>query len=78
MHNKFMIINTPKRKLVTFGSMNLSVRSLHANHELLVITESPFLYQTMERRWSELLEVTKAWHKKQRRCSSRMSGLTQS
>jgi len=36
--------------------MNLSVRSLHANHELLVISEEPHLCQTFEQRWQELLQ----------------------
>jgi phosphatidylserine/phosphatidylglycerophosphate/cardiolipin synthase-like enzyme len=48
MHNKFMLIDMPDRQIVTFGSMNLSVRSLHVNHELLVISEESFLYQTFQ------------------------------
>jgi phosphatidylserine/phosphatidylglycerophosphate/cardiolipin synthase-like enzyme len=55
MHNKFMLFKSPQRRIVTFGSMNLSVRSLHANHELLVIDETPELYQVFERRWVEML-----------------------
>ncbi len=55
MHNKFMLINTPERQIVTVGSMNLSVRSIHANHELLLISESPVLYHTFRQRWDELL-----------------------
>jgi len=55
MHNKFMLFEMPRRKVVTFGSMNLSVRSLHANHELLVIDESPGLYEVFRRRWDEIL-----------------------
>lgn len=55
MHNKFMLIDTPERQLVTFGSMNLSVRSLHANHELFMISEEPFLYQAFQQRWDEML-----------------------
>ena len=54
MHNKFMLIDTPDRQVLTFGSMNLSVRSLRANHELLVIDETPDLYQTFQRRWDEM------------------------
>ena len=56
MHNKFMLIDTPERQVVTFGSLNLSFRSLHANHELLVISESPSLYQDFSRRWDEMLK----------------------
>lgn len=55
MHNKFMLIDTPKRQIVTVGSMNLSVRSLHVNHELLVISESPDLYLTFRKRWDEMV-----------------------
>lgn len=56
MHNKFMLFETPDSKVLTFGSMNLSVRSLHANHELLVISENTILYQTFLRRWNEMSE----------------------
>lgn len=59
MHNKFMLIDTPERQLVTFGSMNLSVRSLYANHELLVIDETPELYQTFHQRWQEMMAEIK-------------------
>lgn len=55
MHNKFMLIDSQDRQRLTFGSMNLSVRSLRANHELLVIDEHPGLYQTFEQRWDEMM-----------------------
>ncbi len=55
MHNKFMLIETPERQVVTVGSMNLSVRSLHVNHELLVVSENPALYRTFKQRWDDLL-----------------------
>jgi phosphatidylserine/phosphatidylglycerophosphate/cardiolipin synthase-like enzyme len=61
MHNKFMLFETPERRILTFGSMNLSVRSLHANHELLVIDESPDLYRIFQRRWYEMLQEVKEW-----------------
>ena len=54
MHNKFMLIDTPDRQVVTFGSLNLSVRSLYTNHELLVVNENPELYQIFSRRWDEM------------------------
>ena len=57
MHNKFMLIDVPNRHIVTFGSMNLSVRSLHANHELLVISEETYLYKMMQQRWDEMLKL---------------------
>ena len=55
MHNKFMLFETPERRTVAFGSLNLSVRSLHANHELLIIDETPELYAAFRRRWDEIL-----------------------
>jgi phosphatidylserine/phosphatidylglycerophosphate/cardiolipin synthase-like enzyme len=56
MHNKFMLIETPECGLATFGSLNLSVQSLHANHELLVISENPACYQAFQNRWDEIKE----------------------
>ena len=55
MHNKFILIDTPDRHTVAFGSMNLSVRSLRANHELLVVDDNLGLYQIFRRRWNEML-----------------------
>lgn len=55
MHNKFMLIDAPDRQLVTFGSINLSERSLHVNHELLMISEEPFLFQVFQQRWDDML-----------------------
>jgi phosphatidylserine/phosphatidylglycerophosphate/cardiolipin synthase-like enzyme len=52
MHNKFMLLETPERRVLAFGSLNLSVRSLQGNHELLVISEEPDLYLAFEQRWS--------------------------
>ena len=56
MHNKFMLFEMPERRILTFGSLNLSVRSLHANHELLVIDETPELYEAFQNRWDEMLQ----------------------
>jgi phosphatidylserine/phosphatidylglycerophosphate/cardiolipin synthase-like enzyme len=56
-----MLIDTPKRRLVTFGSMNLSVRSLYANHELLVIDETPELYDAFHQRWQEMMAEITTW-----------------
>jgi phosphatidylserine/phosphatidylglycerophosphate/cardiolipin synthase-like enzyme len=54
MHNKFMLLKSPGRCIVAFGSMNLSVRSLYANHELLVISNDYDLYQAFQCRWDEM------------------------
>lgn len=61
MHNKFMLIDTPERQLVTVGSMNLSVRSLHANHELLMVAESPDLCYVFRCRWDDLLHQAESF-----------------
>jgi phosphatidylserine/phosphatidylglycerophosphate/cardiolipin synthase-like enzyme len=55
MHNKFMLLETPERRALAFGSMNLSIRSLQGNHDLLVISEEPRLYLAFEQRWSVML-----------------------
>ena len=61
MHNKFMLIDTPDRQLVVFGSMNLSIRSLNVNHELLVIAEDSTLYHAFRQRWDEMLCELRSW-----------------
>lgn len=61
MHNKFMLIDAPERQVVTFGSLNLSVRSLYTNHELLVINEDPELYHIFSQRWDEMSREIETW-----------------
>ena len=61
MHNKFMLFETAGKRITTFGSMNLSVRSLHANHELLVVSEDLSLYLAIEQRWQSMLQETCDW-----------------
>jgi phosphatidylserine/phosphatidylglycerophosphate/cardiolipin synthase-like enzyme len=60
MHNKFILIDTHATREVIFGSMNLSKSSLHANHELLVVSSSPFLYDAFDARWKQMLDETEA------------------
>jgi phosphatidylserine/phosphatidylglycerophosphate/cardiolipin synthase-like enzyme len=60
MHNKFILIDTHRSREVIFGSMNFSKSSLHANHELLVVSSSPFLYDAFETRWTQMLDETEA------------------
>ena len=60
MHNKFMLMETPERQTVIFGSLNLSVRSLHVNHELLVIAVCQTLYKGFLQRWDEMLGEVKS------------------
>lgn len=59
MHNKFMLLETPENETVVFGSLNLSVRSLHVNHELLVIGKCQTLFKNFRQRWDEMLEEVK-------------------
>jgi len=67
MHSNFLLIETPRRQIVTFGSLNFSVRSIHAHHELLVVSEILFLYHAFRRRWDEMwLEVQSLKQKGQR------------
>ncbi|MDX2479005.1 MAG: phospholipase D-like domain-containing protein, partial [Desulfuromusa sp.] len=63
MHNKFMLFETAEKRIVAFGSLNLSVRSLHANHELLVVNDNLEFYQTFRRRWDEILFEVEGWQK---------------
>ena len=49
-----MLIDSPGRQMVTVGSLNFSVRSLHANHELLLVSEDPALYKDFLKRWKEM------------------------
>ena len=58
MHNKFILLDTPRHREVIFGSMNLSERSLHANHELLVVSTNAFLYDAFRDRWEQMMHET--------------------
>jgi len=53
-HNKFILIENERFKQVIFGSMNLSSRSLHANHELLVFSENPSLFEEFYKCWNKM------------------------
>jgi hypothetical protein len=55
MHHKFILIENESLKQVIFGSMNFSTRSLHANHELLVFSENPGLFESFHRRWQDMV-----------------------
>jgi len=60
MHNKFILIDTHQSREVIFGSMNFSKHSLYANHELLVVSSSSFLYDAFETRWQQMLNEKEA------------------
>ena len=61
MHNKFMLFETAGKRTSAFGSMNLSVRSLRANHEVLVVSEDLYLFQAMETRWDSMSQEINEW-----------------
>jgi phosphatidylserine/phosphatidylglycerophosphate/cardiolipin synthase-like enzyme len=60
MHNKFILVEAPQYREIIFGSMNLSERSLHANHELLVVSGSSLLYDAFQERWQQMIQETEA------------------
>jgi hypothetical protein len=55
MHNKFILVDAEGTREIIFGSMNLSQSSLHANHELLVFSTDPSLYDAFLERWEQML-----------------------
>jgi phosphatidylserine/phosphatidylglycerophosphate/cardiolipin synthase-like enzyme len=63
MHNKFILAEYNNLKQVVFGSMNLSSRSLHANHELLVISENRYLFDEFSRCWDKMVTDINAFSK---------------
>jgi phosphatidylserine/phosphatidylglycerophosphate/cardiolipin synthase-like enzyme len=60
MHNKFILIDNQGSREVIFGSMNLSNNSLHANHEILVVSASSLLYDAFQERWEQMIQETEA------------------
>jgi phosphatidylserine/phosphatidylglycerophosphate/cardiolipin synthase-like enzyme len=60
MHNKFILIDSGRQREAIFGSMNLSGSSLHANHELLVISADPLLFDAFQGRWEHMIRETQA------------------
>ena len=60
MHNKFILIDSHQQQEVIFGSMNLSQSSLHANHELLVVSADPFLFDAFRNRWEQMIQETES------------------
>ena len=60
MHNKFILVESPQNREIMLGSMNLSERSLHANHELLMVSGSPLLYDVFQERWEQMFQEAEA------------------
>jgi hypothetical protein len=61
MHNKFILIDSPLGRESMCGSMNFSVRSLRANHELLMVSKNSALYHGFLKRWEEMVEETRRY-----------------
>lgn len=61
MHNKFILIDSPPGREIICGSMNFSVRSLRANHELLMVSKNPALYHGFLERWDEMMAETRRY-----------------
>jgi phosphatidylserine/phosphatidylglycerophosphate/cardiolipin synthase-like enzyme len=56
MHEKFALIEHADERVVTFGSFNLTERSLWLNHELTVISRDPALFEGYAARFEQLTQ----------------------
>lgn len=54
MHDKLMLVETPRRRLALFGSLNLTARSRWLNHEIAVVSEDESLFRALATRWEEI------------------------
>lgn len=55
MHAKFILAEDGGRRWSAFGSYNLSRTSRWLNRELLMFSDDPQLWDTLDRRWSEIM-----------------------
>jgi phosphatidylserine/phosphatidylglycerophosphate/cardiolipin synthase-like enzyme len=59
MHNKFIILEKKNEKLVAFGSLNFTKRSIYESHEILAVTKDTAIIDSFKNRWETILkEVT--------------------
>ena len=58
MHNKFILVEAAGQRTVTFGSLNLSGRSLRWNHEICVVSSCSELFAAFEERWEALAALS--------------------
>lgn len=65
MHNKFILIDNRQGREIICGSMNFSVRSLRANHELLIVSRRPGLYDSFLERWEKMIEESRSYQAQQ-------------
>lgn len=54
MHDKFLLIQSPQRRTLLFGSFNLTAHSRWLNHEVIAETGDPGLIEAFEGRFEEL------------------------
>jgi phosphatidylserine/phosphatidylglycerophosphate/cardiolipin synthase-like enzyme len=54
MHAKFILAEPPKARWCAFGSYNLTLTSRWLNHELLVFSTDPHLWDSFDWRWQEI------------------------
>jgi phosphatidylserine/phosphatidylglycerophosphate/cardiolipin synthase-like enzyme len=54
MHDKFVLIETPRERCVVFGSFNWSERSRRFNREIGVVARAPALVEAFSKRWEAL------------------------
>ncbi|MDZ7840051.1 MAG: phospholipase D family protein [Gammaproteobacteria bacterium] len=54
MHDKFMLLESTEEQRVYYGSLNLNLQSQLLNHEVLVSSENPALFEAFSSRWQEI------------------------
>jgi hypothetical protein len=59
MHAKFILAELPKARWCAFGSYNLTLTSRWLNHELLVFSTDPRLWDSFDWRWQEIEPVSR-------------------
>ena len=57
MHSKFMLVECGDERWASFGSYNLTLTSRWLNHELLMFSWCPELWDQLDERWNEIAEA---------------------
>ena len=57
MHSKFMLAECGDERWTSFGSFNLTLTSRWLNHELLMFSSCPELWNQLDERWHEIVEA---------------------
>lgn len=58
MHSKFMLLESGGKRRVYYGSLNLNLQSQLLNHEVLLSSENPALFEAFSSRWQEIQAAT--------------------